>query len=137
VDATPERAIVRCGLYERPATACWSAGRVGLLWDAAHPMPASIGQGACQAIEDAGALAEAVGVDGDAGAALRAYAAARAPRAAAAARRSTEVARLARLRNPLAVGLRDAVVRAVPAGLLLCRFAPILDPAETGRQEPV
>jgi 2-polyprenyl-6-methoxyphenol hydroxylase-like FAD-dependent oxidoreductase len=132
VDATPERAIVRCGLYDRPALACWSAGRIGLLGDAAHPMLASIGQGACQAIEDAAALVEALAGEPDAVAALLAYGARRAPRAAVAARRSREVARLAHLRNPLLVGLRDAVVRAVPPSLLLRRLAPILDRANGG-----
>jgi 2-polyprenyl-6-methoxyphenol hydroxylase-like FAD-dependent oxidoreductase len=138
VDATPEWAIVRCGLYDRAAPACWSAGRIGLLGDAAHPMPASIGQGACQAIEDAGALGEALGAGVGAAAALRSYGAGRAPRAAAAAHRSRQVAQLARLRNPLVVGLRDAFVRTLPPALLARRFAPILDHAEAGvRPSPV
>jgi 2-polyprenyl-6-methoxyphenol hydroxylase-like FAD-dependent oxidoreductase len=127
VDATLEQAIVRSGLYDRPALARWSAGRVGLLGDAAHPMLANLGQGACQAIEDAGALAEAIGVTPDAAAALRAYSARRAPLAAMAARRSRQVARLAHLRNPLAVALRNAVVRTLPAAALLRRLTPIVD----------
>jgi 2-polyprenyl-6-methoxyphenol hydroxylase-like FAD-dependent oxidoreductase len=38
----------------------WVADRVALLGDAVHPMPAYLAQGACQAIEDAAALAEAL-----------------------------------------------------------------------------
>ncbi len=118
VDATPEQAIVRSCLYGRPAPACWSAGRVGLLGDAAHPMLAGLGRGACLAIEDAAALAEVLGSDPDAAAALKAYGARRAPLAAVATRRSREVARLAHLHNPLVVLLRDALVRALPRALL-------------------
>jgi 2-polyprenyl-6-methoxyphenol hydroxylase-like FAD-dependent oxidoreductase len=71
VDATPEQAIVCGGLYERPALVSWSAGRVGVLGDAAHPMLASFGQGACQAIEDAAALASALAGDSDSAAGWR------------------------------------------------------------------
>jgi 2-polyprenyl-6-methoxyphenol hydroxylase-like FAD-dependent oxidoreductase len=42
--------------YER-----WGTGRVTLIGDAAHPMLPRLGQGACQAIEDAAALASRLG----------------------------------------------------------------------------
>ncbi len=111
IDATLEQAIVRSGQYDRPPLRRWSAGRVGLLGDAAHPMLASLGQGACQAIEDAAALGDAVGAGADVTVALQAYAARRAPNAAAVVRRSRRVARLAHLRYPLAVAARDAFLR--------------------------
>ena len=71
IDATLEQAIVRSCQYDRPPLRRWSAGRVGLLGDAAHPMLASLGQGACQAIEDAAALGDAVGAGSDVTVALR------------------------------------------------------------------
>jgi 2-polyprenyl-6-methoxyphenol hydroxylase-like FAD-dependent oxidoreductase len=111
IDATLEQAIVRTCQYDRPPLRRWSAGRVGLLGDAAHPMLASLGQGACQAIEDAAALGDAVGAGSDVTLALRAYGADRAPHAAAVVRRSHRVARLAHLRHPLAVAARDALLR--------------------------
>jgi 2-polyprenyl-6-methoxyphenol hydroxylase-like FAD-dependent oxidoreductase len=111
IDATLEQAIVRSSLYDRPPLRSWSAGRVGLLGDAAHPMLACLGQGACQAIEDAAALGDAVGTGADGAVALQAYGALRAPHAAAVVRRSRRVARLAHLRHPLAVATRDAFLR--------------------------
>jgi 2-polyprenyl-6-methoxyphenol hydroxylase-like FAD-dependent oxidoreductase len=111
IDATLEQAIIRTCQYDRPPLRHWSVGRVGLLGDAAHPMLASLGQGACQAIEDAAALGDAVGAGADVTSALRAYGVRRAPRAAAVARRSHKVARLAHLRHPLAVAARDAFLR--------------------------
>ena len=112
------------GAGDRPANTTghrsnWSAGRVGLLGDAAHPMLASLGQGACQAIEDAAALGDAVGAGSDATVALQAYGAGRAPHAAAVVRRSHRVARLAHLRHPLAVAAAtrfSAGDRCRPAG---------------------
>jgi 2-polyprenyl-6-methoxyphenol hydroxylase-like FAD-dependent oxidoreductase len=111
IDATLEQAIVRSCQYDRPPLRRWSAGRVGLLGDAAHPMLASLGQGACQAIEDAAALGDTVGAGGDVTVALQAYDARRAPHAAAVVRHSHKVARLAHLRHPLAVAGRDAILR--------------------------
>jgi 2-polyprenyl-6-methoxyphenol hydroxylase-like FAD-dependent oxidoreductase len=111
IDATLEQAIIRSGQYDRAPLRSWSTGRVGLLGDAAHPMLASLGQGACQAIEDAAALGDAVGAGADPTLALRAYGARRALPAAAAVRRSRRVARLAHLRHPLAEAARDAALR--------------------------
>jgi 2-polyprenyl-6-methoxyphenol hydroxylase-like FAD-dependent oxidoreductase len=111
IDATLEQAIVRNCQYDRPPLRRWSAGRVGLLGDAAHPMLASLGQGACQAIEDAAALGDAVGAGSDVTMALRAYGSRRAQHAAAVVRRSHRAARLAHLRHPLAVASRDALLR--------------------------
>jgi 2-polyprenyl-6-methoxyphenol hydroxylase-like FAD-dependent oxidoreductase len=47
----------RWALYDRPPLPAWSRGRVTLLGDAAHAMLPFLAQGACQAIEDAAALA--------------------------------------------------------------------------------
>ena len=54
IAATPDSAIVRTPALDRPATPSgWSRGHVVLVGDAAHPMTPNLGQGTCQAIEDA------------------------------------------------------------------------------------
>ena len=47
-------------MYDREPLAVWTGGRIALLGDAAHPMLQYLAQGACQAIEDADALARAL-----------------------------------------------------------------------------
>ena len=47
-------------MYDREPLAIWTRGRIALLGDAAHPMLQYLAQGACQAIEDADALARAL-----------------------------------------------------------------------------
>ena len=58
ISGTEETAIRRDDLYDRePVSGSWGTGRVTLLGDAAHPSTPNLGQGACQAIEDAVTLA--------------------------------------------------------------------------------
>jgi 2-polyprenyl-6-methoxyphenol hydroxylase-like FAD-dependent oxidoreductase len=47
-------------MFDREPIPTWTEGRMVLLGDAAHPMLQYLAQGACQAIEDAAALADAL-----------------------------------------------------------------------------
>ncbi|MFE7527590.1 FAD-dependent monooxygenase [Kitasatospora sp. NPDC057542] len=96
------------------------SGRIALLGDAAHAMTPHLGQGACQALEDAvtlaAALAEARTVEG----ALAHYDAARRPRSQTVARDARRAGRMGQqLANPLAVGLRNAAIRLTPPGAMV------------------
>jgi 2-polyprenyl-6-methoxyphenol hydroxylase-like FAD-dependent oxidoreductase len=100
-------------------------GRIVWLGDAAHAMAPNLGQGGCQAIEDAVILAHLLpGGDGGDGtdsvpAALAAYTAARRDRTNAVRVRARRAGRLGALRNPLAAAARDLAVRATPTRLAL------------------
>ena len=73
----------RWPMYDRLPVANWRRGRIALMGDAAHPMLQYLAQGACQAIEDADALAEAFAAHAaDRIAAFEAYQRERAPRTA-------------------------------------------------------
>jgi 2-polyprenyl-6-methoxyphenol hydroxylase-like FAD-dependent oxidoreductase len=106
--------VLRHTLYDRPPAPRWTDGRVALLGDAAHPMLPFLGQGACQAIEDAVALGEAVGEHGAVPDALRAYELARRKRAAMLVNRSRAAGRVAHLRSAWQRGLRDLLMRHTP-----------------------
>ncbi|MGE0481663.1 MAG: FAD-dependent monooxygenase, partial [Phycisphaerae bacterium] len=60
LEATPDDAIIRNDILDRPPARNWGRGRITLLGDAAHPTTPNIGQGACMAIEDALVLARAL-----------------------------------------------------------------------------
>ena len=96
--------------------------------DAAHPMTLDLGQGACQAIEDAASLAKCVREKDDVEAALRLYEERRRGRTALISRRSRLMSGAAQLENPLLCRLRNAAVGAMPLRLQLKQLEPILRP---------
>jgi salicylate hydroxylase len=79
--ATPPDQCFKWGIFDRDPLPAWTAGRVALLGDAAHPMTPFLGQGAVMAIEDAMVLARAIDSDGATPAALQRYERARLTRA--------------------------------------------------------
>lgn len=93
------------------------SGRVALLGDAAHAMTPNMGQGGCQAIEDAVVVAHLLADDADIPAALAAYTEARHRRTTRISRRSRRIGELARLSHPLAVSARNLAVRATPSAV--------------------
>ncbi|MYT94763.1 NAD(P)-binding protein [Streptomyces sp. SID8359] len=93
------------------------SGRVALLGDAAHAMTPNLGQGGCQAIEDAVVLAHLLAGDAAVPAALAAYTKARRGRTTRISRRSRRMGDLARLSHPVAVSVRNFAVRATPSAL--------------------
>jgi 2-polyprenyl-6-methoxyphenol hydroxylase-like FAD-dependent oxidoreductase len=95
-----------------------TVGRTALLGDAAHAMTPDLGQGGCQAFEDAAALGALVDGAGppDVVPALARYDALRRPRTTALQRQARQMNRMLRLRGP-AGRLRDTILRAVPGGL--------------------
>jgi 2-polyprenyl-6-methoxyphenol hydroxylase-like FAD-dependent oxidoreductase len=107
IAATDEAAILQHDIYDREPLARWSDGRVTLLGDAAHPMTPNLGQGACQAIEDALALADALRSGADVPAALRAYQGRRIGRTSRIMRQSRQVGAVGQWENPLACAARD------------------------------
>ncbi|MFG1951743.1 FAD-dependent oxidoreductase [Micromonospora sp. NPDC048830] len=107
VARTPAEAIIRTDVWYHEWHEDWGDGVVTLLGDAAHAMPNDLGQGACQAVEDAVVLADALAAgdlshpDGVA-AALRAYERRRYDRVRWVRQQSVQVATAAEPRTALA-----------------------------------
>ncbi|WP_433273589.1 FAD-dependent oxidoreductase [Actinosynnema sp. CS-041913] len=112
-------------VYDVPPLDSYVRGNAVLLGDAAHAMDPMLGQGACQALEDAVTLA--VCLDGaDLATALARYDRERRPRTQAVAHRAARLGAVARWRSPVATALRDLAAWSVPAGVTLRSMAPVL-----------
>lgn len=111
--ATDDAAMSRVDMRDRPPLEHWGEGRVTLLGDAAHPMTFNVGQGACQAVEDAGALARHLSQNPNVPAALRAYEAERIKRTTPIVKLAWQLGTLGRWERPSACRFRDLMLRGV------------------------
>lgn len=81
IAAAPDARLIKWALYDRDPLPRWTAGRIALLGDAAHPMLPFLGLAGAMAIEDAVVLARACATArDDIAGALEAYERARRPR---------------------------------------------------------
>lgn len=116
--ATSEEAILRNDILHRLPAQRWVEGRVALLGDAAHAMTPNLGQGACQAIEDAVILADCLVRDtADPLEALRRYEARRKARVDAIVLAALRLGRLAQIENAVGRWVRDRLVSLTPASV--------------------
>ncbi|MFF9431402.1 FAD-dependent monooxygenase [Streptomyces sp. NPDC014746] len=117
LDATRPEDVLHHDVNElRAPLPSYAVGRVALLGDAAHAMTPHLGQGACQALEDAVTLAAALRAESTVGAALARYDAERRPRSQAVARAARQAGRMGQqLSHPLAVTLRNTAMRLTPS----------------------
>jgi salicylate hydroxylase len=100
IDEAPPDHLIKWGLFVRPPIARWSAGRVILLGDAAHPILPFLGLGAALAIEDGVVLARALKAATDHQAAFAAFQAARLPRVESVRVRSIEQGEIIQAAEP-------------------------------------
>jgi 2-polyprenyl-6-methoxyphenol hydroxylase-like FAD-dependent oxidoreductase len=131
--STPGDRVLRHDVSDLPPLSTYVRGRVALLGDAAHAMTPSLGQGACQALEDGVTLAACLDATPDIGAALADYDRLRRPRTQAIVRRSARLGAVGQWSWPAAAFVRDLAARLTPESLTLRSMAPILNwtPPET------
>jgi 2-polyprenyl-6-methoxyphenol hydroxylase-like FAD-dependent oxidoreductase len=115
-------AVIHRDLYELPALPTYVSGSVVLVGDAAHAMTPNLGQGACQALEDAVVLAKTL--DGRGG--LSAYDRQRRPRTQMITSRAHRIGVVAQLASPAAVRLRNAALWLLPRSSFARSLAPVL-----------
>ncbi|GAA2061228.1 FAD-dependent monooxygenase [Streptomyces albiaxialis] len=127
--ATEGSAVLRHDTYELPdlPTFVSHRHRTALLGDAAHAMTPNLGQGACQAIEDAVELAAALdGAGGDTAAGLDAYDRVRRPRTQMVVRRSRRLGGVAHWSSPVLTALRNTGLRMTPGSSFARSLAPVI-----------
>ncbi|MEV5755147.1 FAD-dependent oxidoreductase [Actinoallomurus sp. NPDC052308] len=112
IAATPPDRVLHHDVFElaEPLPG-YVSGRVALLGDAAHAMTSDMGQGACQALEDAAVLGAALAAETDVPSALARYDEQRRPRSQAIAQASRRMGELKLNERRPALLLRNAKMR--------------------------
>ncbi|MBL1078354.1 FAD-dependent monooxygenase [Nocardia sp. 2] len=121
--AADEAAVLHNDIYDLPALKSFVGERIALVGDAAHAMTPNLGQGACQALEDAVVLARVAAAGGP----LTAYDGERRPRTRMIASRSYRIGAVAQWESAPLVALRAAIMRLTPASAQFKALAPVLD----------
>ena len=113
--STRARSLQYLSFFHRPARrGPWGRDRALLLGDAIHPYLPNLGQGACQAIEDAHVLGIMLAQGLEDQPLLTRYQSARARRTAMLGRDSVRLGRFAQAGGPTSSRLRDLALRSVP-----------------------
>lgn len=107
IEATEDQDIIRTDIYDRTPIKRWLDGRTVLLGDSAHAMTPVLGQGACQAIEDAVVLGLCLQKFTNIHEALQQYQAIRSRRANFYVHYARIVGKLGQLRSGFFLRLRD------------------------------
>ncbi|MFI2188441.1 FAD-dependent monooxygenase [Streptomyces sioyaensis] len=117
LDATRPHAVLHHDIHELATPLPgFTVGRIVLLGDAAHAMTPNLGQGACQALEDAAVLAAALATERTVESAVARYDAERRPRSQSVARAAHQAGRMGqRLAHPLIVAARNTALRLAPS----------------------
>jgi 2-polyprenyl-6-methoxyphenol hydroxylase-like FAD-dependent oxidoreductase len=126
VRAADEASIIRTELSDRDPARKWGEGRVTMLGDAVHPMTPNVGQGGCQAIEDAVRLARALKDGPDPVGALRAYESARRERTAHIVLLARRAGGMLQWEGDVACALRNWLWRWMPRAIELARLRRLL-----------
>ncbi|MEI6412422.1 MAG: FAD-dependent monooxygenase [Bacteroidota bacterium] len=114
LEATRQADLIWGDICDLGPTPHFAFGNVALLGDAAHATTPNLGQGACQAIEDAVVLADEIKKQTDIVAAFKSYEQRRFVRAQMIVNQSWRLGKVAQISNPILAGLRNTLLRLVP-----------------------
>jgi len=127
IEATAESDILRNDIYELEHLHHWSQGRVTLLGDAAHAMTPNLGQGACQAIEDAVVLADCLKDTTNVAVALKNYEKRRIERTNRTTRLAHFIGQAVQWDNPVLSVPRNIIIKNVPVSMAIKQLMWLLD----------
>ncbi|MBI3556735.1 MAG: FAD-dependent monooxygenase [Deltaproteobacteria bacterium] len=114
---TPLDALLHSDTYDREPYARWSRGRVVLIGDAVHPIPANLGMGGCMALEDALILGQLLNKPRDVMELFRRFELLRLNRVADISRRSGFIGAIGQLSSPVLTPVRDKLCDLIPGRL--------------------
>ncbi|MBM7368449.1 FAD-dependent monooxygenase [Gordonia hydrophobica] len=132
--ATAPEAVSRTDLYDRATARRWSSGRIVGLGDAVHPMRPHLGQGGCQAIEDAAILTAVLNRRASLTDALGDYQQIRTRRVRRVVAESAAIGRAVNARPNAVMGAIIRATRVLPDSVMMGHVAAVAGPDAFTRQ---
>ena len=126
IEATPDGNIIRSDISDLAPIAQWWKGRVVLLGDASHATTPNLGQGGCQAVEDAYVLSLCLRQYSNFETALEKFQAMRFEKANYVVSMSWQFGKMTNLGNPIARWLRNNLMRLMPESTAIKQLDKIL-----------
>lgn len=126
INATPEENIIRSDIYDFAPINRWWSGQVALLGDAAHATTPNLGQGGCQAVEDAYVIAACLKGSKSPEEAFKRYQGTRIEKATHVVNLSWRFGQMTNLGSPVMRSLRNGMMRMLPEKMTLRALDKIL-----------
>jgi 2-polyprenyl-6-methoxyphenol hydroxylase-like FAD-dependent oxidoreductase len=114
LDLTKNEDLIQGDIIDLNPVNRFAFDNIVLTGDAAHATTPNLGQGACQAMEDAVILAQEIKKSNDFSQAIRHFEQRRLKRTHMIARQSRIIGSIAQAKNPLVIGIRNALLRLTP-----------------------
>ena len=125
--ATPAASVFFSRLYDLKPIHHWAQGPVCLIGDAAHATTPNLGQGACQAVEDAYVLGKLFAKRLPVEEVFRQYQALRMKKAHQVVRTSWVIGKISHWQNPLGIGIRNLAMKNLPASVRHKQLKPLFE----------
>ncbi len=126
IEATPEESIIRSDINDFVPIKQWWKGRVALIGDAAHATTPNLGQGGCQAVEDAFVLAKCLKENPSPEKAFEQYQSIRYQKAVHVVNTSWTFGKMTNIGNPILQWMRNGAMRMMPKATAIKQLDKIL-----------
>ncbi|MEZ4972491.1 MAG: FAD-dependent monooxygenase [Cyclobacteriaceae bacterium] len=118
ISQTPPEDIIHSDIYDLKPISQFAFGNMVLIGDAAHATTPNMGQGACQAIEDAVILADCITRHSVIAEAFKDFEQRRMERVHGIVNRSWTMGKVGQLQNNALAGMRNVLFRSLPSSLM-------------------
>jgi 2-polyprenyl-6-methoxyphenol hydroxylase-like FAD-dependent oxidoreductase len=126
IESTAEENIIRSDIYDIKPIPHWWNGRVALLGDAAHATTPNLGQGGCQAVEDALVIAKCLKENSSVEKAFEEYQTIRYAKALHVINMSWRFGSMINWGNPISRSLRNSLMRMMPESMAIKQLDKIM-----------
>lgn len=127
IAATPADAVFFSRLYDLQPIHQWYHGKACLIGDAAHATTPNLGQGACQAVEDAYVLGKLFGKGLPVEQVFQRYQSIRIKKAHQVVQTSWMIGKVSHWQNALGIGIRNFVMKSLPSSIRQAQLKPLFE----------